>query len=189
MISRSFAKYAGQFAVALSVACLAASTTWAASSTWIQGAAGTYSWDTNAATNWASGAPADGASNTADFSTGLNILGDETVNLDTTGHSIGSLIFGDTDPSSAGGWTIGGPNTLTLDNVSATLAPVITLNTLVAGKSVTISAPLNTAINGAANTGLGFTLTGVGSLNITTPYASTFTGPTILNGSGLLRCR
>src|SRR5262245_35139538 len=100
---------------AIAAVCVFPSIASAASATWNQSTPGIYSWDTNAVTNWLGGLPADGQAATADFNS-INLTGDITVNLDTTSHTIGNLIFGDTDTSSTGSWIIGGASTLTLDN-------------------------------------------------------------------------
>ena len=80
----------------------------AQSGTWSKDASGNWS-DTN---NWAGGVVADGAGNTADFST-LNILANRTVTLDSD-RTIGIVQF--KDQSQPQTWTLSGSSTLTLDN-------------------------------------------------------------------------
>ncbi|MES2997445.1 MAG: Calx-beta domain-containing protein [Verrucomicrobiota bacterium] len=77
------------------------------SSVWISLVEGTWS----TLGNWSANTPADGAGNTADFST-LNLTTDVTVGVNSV-RTIGNLIFNDTgaDPDSA--WTVSG-STLTL---------------------------------------------------------------------------
>lgn len=93
-------------------------------------------WSTT--TNWVGAVVADGADNTADFSA-IDLVNDLTVHLDTP-RTIGSLIFGDADTASAGGWLLDNngvsTNVLTIQSASST----ITVNTLGTGKSATISA-------------------------------------------------
>src|ERR1039458_3653312 len=80
-------------------ACLAPSVSLAVSGTWnptgFTGANGSGLWSTIA--NWSANLVADGADNTADFST-LNITADTTVSLDSS-RSIGQLKFADTTAS------------------------------------------------------------------------------------------
>ncbi len=156
------------------VIVMSAAAVWAASGTWINTTTpGTILWS-NAA-SWSGGTIADGAGSTADFST-INPTGDITINLDTP-RTLGSLIFGDTDPSTPAGWIIGGTNTLILDNTGGTGGPVITVNALGTGKSATI----NDVIAGTA----GFTKNGAGTLVLGAAFNSTFAGPTILDGGTL----
>ena len=132
------------------VTVVAYDATGAASGTWINGAGGSW----NAGANWAGGPPgiiASGPGFTADFST-LNLTADATVNLDVP-RTIGSLIFGDTNPTaSAAGWVLanGSGGRLTL----AGATPTITVNTLGAGKFASITALLN-GLNGFTKNGAG----------------------------------
>jgi autotransporter-associated beta strand protein len=117
-------------------------------------------WSTTAPGNWLSSNIADGTDFTANFNT-LNITASPvTVNLDSV-RTIGNLIFGDTDTSTAGSWTLANNGTagniLTLDVTSG--APTITVNTLGAGATATISAVI------AGNDGL--TKNGAGTLSLT----------------------
>ncbi len=123
-----------------------------ANGTWLQTVPGTYSWDDTTNNVWQGNVPADGAGFTANFNT-INPTGDITVNLDIAPHSIGSLIFGDTDTSSAAGWNIGGTNGLTMDTGLATPA-TITVNAFGAGKVVTINSPFF-SFSGLNKTGAG----------------------------------
>src|SRR5262245_19251436 len=80
----------------------------AASGTLAQPNSGFYSWDDTTNNVWVGNVPANGAGFVANFNN-LDIIGDIFVNLDTTNHTIGSLVFGDTDPvNTPAGWTIGG---------------------------------------------------------------------------------
>jgi autotransporter-associated beta strand protein len=69
------------------------------SGTWTNTASGGL-WSN--ASNWSGGVVADGADSIADFST-LDITADDTVHLDSS-RTIGSLVFGDTNPSN--NWTL-----------------------------------------------------------------------------------
>ncbi len=138
----------------------------AATATWSNPAGG--QWGT--ADNWLDNIVGGGG--TADFNT-LNISADATVHLDSL-RTIGSLVFGDTDPSSAAGWTL--TNNGAQGNI-LTLAgtPTITVNALGGTKTVTISAVV------AGSSGL--TKSGSGTLTLTA--ANTYTGTTTINGGTL----
>jgi autotransporter-associated beta strand protein len=129
-------------------------------------------WDTTG--NWTGSIVATGTGSTADFNT-LNITADTTVNLDAP-RTIGSMIFGDTDVSSAAGWIVAdnavSANTLTLSGST----PTITVNALGEVKEVTIS----TVVAGSS----GLTKDGAGTLNLTA--ANTFSGATTIS-SGTLK--
>ena len=140
-----------------------------ATATWTNPAGG--QWGT--AGNWLGNQVATGSGSTVDFNT-LNMTADATVLLDSA-RTIGSLVFGDTDPSSVAGWTLtnnGAPgNILTL----ADTAPTITVNALGGTKTATISA----VVAGSA----GLTKSGTGTLTLTT--ANTYSGTTAINGGTL----
>jgi fibronectin-binding autotransporter adhesin len=91
------------------------------SGTWISTTGGLWS----GTGNWSGGFVADGTGAVADFST-LNISGVQTVTLDSPVTS-GTLLFGDTTPSSATGWTLTS-STLTLATASG--APTISVTGL-----------------------------------------------------------
>ncbi len=80
---------------------------------------------------------ADGAGSTADFNT-LNLTADTTARLDSS-RTIGNLIFGDSDTSTAFGWTLDNNGTATnILNLAGT-TPTITVNALGGTKFVTLS--------------------------------------------------
>lgn len=138
--------------------------------TWQANANGVWS-DTN---NWFSGTVANGSGNTANFAS-INITADRIVTLDSA-RTIGNLIFGDTDVSSTGHWTLsnGGTatNILTLDGGT----PTITVNALGSAKVAFIGLEL-------AGT-QGITKAGSGTLVFT--GSNTYSGGTIIN-AGLLQ--
>jgi uncharacterized repeat protein (TIGR02543 family) len=137
---------------------------------WISTSSG--DWGTSG--NWQSGAVANGSGNTADFNQ-VDLTADTTVHLDAA-RTIGNLSFGDTDASTAAGWTLdnngSAGNTLTLAGTS----PTITVTSLDATKSVTISAIIaglslakqgtNALILSGANTYTGGTVVSAGSLTL-----------------------
>jgi autotransporter-associated beta strand protein len=132
--------------------------------TWTNSAGGL--WGT--AGNWLSDIVATGGGSTADFNT-LNLTADTTVDLDSA-RTIGNLIFGDTDTSSAADWTLTG-NTLTL----AGTTPTITVNPLGGTKTVTISA----VVAGSA----GLSKSGTGTLTLSA--ANAYTGATTVSNGTL----
>jgi autotransporter-associated beta strand protein len=119
-------------------------TVFTTSGTWIADASDVWS-QTN---DWSGNAVANGANETADFST-INITADRTVTLDSS-RAIGFLKFGDT--AGANNWTLAGANgsVLRLDTGSAT-SPLIT---------VTNTASISASVTGTN----GFTKTGPGTL-------------------------
>jgi autotransporter-associated beta strand protein len=135
------------------------------SGTWTNLAGG--QWAT--AGNWLDNLVGSGSGNTGDFST-LNITADTAVDLDSP-QTIGNLVFGDTDTSSAAGWTLSG-NILTL----AGTTPSITVNVLGATKTATISAVV------AGTEGL--TKSGPGTLTLSA--ANTYSGATTINNGTLV---
>ncbi len=132
--------------------------------TWSNPAGG--SWDT--AGNWLSETVPNGSGITVDFNT-LNLTADTTVRLNSA-QTIGELVFGDTDPSSAAGWALAG-DPLTL----AGTTPTIVVNALGGTKSLTIGA----VIEGKA----GLVKSGSGTLTLTA--ANTYSGTTTVNGGTL----
>lgn len=129
--------------------------------------------------NWVGNVVAGGSGSTANFNT-LNIPADTTVNLDGA-RTIGNLLFGDTDTSTAGSWILatgsGGP--LTLEGAT----PTITVNTLgtitgppLVAKNVTITATL-----GGTS---GFTKDGAGVL-VLNNTTNTISGAVVLSGGTL----
>jgi autotransporter-associated beta strand protein len=163
---------AAQVAAHFSAASANSGTTY----TWTNPASG-GAWSNGA--NWSAGAIADGADNSADFSS-LDIAADNTVHLDSS-RTIGNLVFGDTMPSN--NWTIdnnaNSANALTLLLTSAN-TPRITVN----NQTATISAVL------AGNQG--FMKLGAGTLVLsganTVSGAATVTAGTLqLGGANALQ--
>ncbi len=141
-----------------------------------QGASGTWSdlspaadWSNANTASWTGGIVADGAGNTADFST-VNLPGDTSINV-VDPRTIGNLIFGDTEVvNSPASWSLSG-NTITL----AGTTPTITVGALGDGKSVTIG----DVLAGTA----GLTKAGAGTLVLTAN--NTVTGGVNVNGGVL----
>ena len=123
--------------------------------------------------NWLAGI-ASGSGATARFDT-LDLTADTTVRLEVS-RTIGKLIFGDTDPATAFGWTLdnngGTGNILTL----ADTTPTITVNALGGDSSVTLSSVI------AGSSGL--TKDGAGTLTLS-GTANTYTGRTVIAGGTL----
>ena len=144
-----------------------AGNTKAQSGTWTNLASGDGSGAWSTAANWNSGVIADGADNTADFST-LNITTNSTVTLDTT-RTIGNLIFGDVVPDAD--WILTG-NTLTLQTSSG--VPTVTANN---------STNVVASILGGT---MGFAKGGNGTIDLTAGNNSTLSGVININ-AGILQ--
>jgi autotransporter-associated beta strand protein len=148
----------------------------AQSGTWNVDADGLWS----SGANWMNGIVADGAGNTADFST-LNITADRTVTLDTS-RTIGSLRFG--DPSGIQNWTVNasGGSVLTL----AAGAPSIVVNQ----NTATLSVPL-TGTSGFTKSGPGTLVLNAnnslsGTLNVDSGSTTANDGAVQITSSGAL---
>ncbi|MGC4017359.1 MAG: M60 family metallopeptidase [Luteolibacter sp.] len=153
--------------------------------TWINPSGG--SWST--AANWNSSIIANGANNTADFST-LNLTADTTVTLDGA-RTIGNLIFGDTTPSH--NWTLstgtGDPLTLSVTTGTPTVTvnnQTATLSTILTGTQGLTKAGSGTLILSGANTLTGVINANAGTLIISnnTLLNSTATSSGIVVGTG-----
>ena len=121
-LNSSSARMAGGLAVAALLLIATCGTALAADGTWTSTTGGSY----GSSSNWSGGTVAGGIDATADFNT-LDISGSADVTLDTN-PTLGHLVFGDTNISTPGVWTIltGAGNTITLDGTS----PSITVNQL-----------------------------------------------------------
>ncbi len=141
-----------------------------------QAASGTWNVDDNGLwslnTNWLSNTIADASGFTANFNN--NITADRTVSLDSD-RTLTSLIFGDSDTSTAGSWILNNNGTATNNLILAGTTPTITVNALGSTKTATISA----IIEGTA----GLTKAGAGTLAIT--GANTYTGTTTIQSGTL----
>ena len=128
-------------------------------------------WDT--ADNWLDLLAPGGANVSVSFAS-QDLTVDQTVEL-TSPRTVGKLTFGDTDPGTAAGWTLGNnitpANTLTLAGTS----PTVTVNALGTDMAATISA----VVAGTS----GMSKAGTGTLVLTT--ASTYSGGTTINGGTL----
>lgn len=161
--------------LAVAIAALSAAPALAVDGTWTNAAGGSYS----DAANWAGGTVAGGADATANFNT-VDVTTVAPVTL-TSGITLGNLIFGDTDTTSAGGWQVGGldpastggttPFSITLAGTS----PTITVNALAAGSTARIDSILTGAVP--------LTITGPGTLHLTA--GNTYTGNTTLTNGNL----
>lgn len=127
---------------------------------WTNTVSGT--WSTNA--NWTNNLVGTGANVIADFSQ-VDITSDIIVTNDVN-RTIGNLIFGDADNSTAAGWFLTN-NTVTL----AGTTPTVTVNALGTGKQVTI----NSVVAGTS----GLTKKGPGTLTLA--GANTYTGGTVVS--------
>jgi autotransporter-associated beta strand protein len=148
--------------------------------TWTNTAGGLWSMTGN----WANGSIANGSGLGADFSA-LDLTTNTTVHLDSA-RTIGSLIFGDTDITTPGGWILdnnGNPaNTLTL----AGGTPTINVNALGTGATATVNAAM-AAANGLTTSGVGTLM--LGGTNLFAGLSvnggtTTITGTTTINGTG-----
>ena len=178
----------------LSVALLSGATySHAASGTWIHAASGGL-W--SATGNWSGGTIADGSGSTADFSS-IDITANNTVHMDAP-HTLTSLIFDDTDPSTTAGWIVDSNsvagNILTLAGSS----PTITVNSMGSGATVTMGVIITNSNTGAnsywtkagngtlvlnsANTFTNGVKISAGTLKLGTTTARPGTGQMILSG-------
>lgn len=145
----------------------------AADGTWNTTTSG-LSWGTPG--NWLAGV-ADGSGFTANFNT-LNPTASVIVNLDSP-RTIGNLIFGDTDTTSAASWTLGNSNNVANILTLAGTTPTITTNALGTNSLVTISAVI-AGTDGLTKNGTGTTTTGILALSGANTYSG---GTTISTGS------
>lgn len=154
------------FSCAMAGLVLCVSSAQAADGRWILNNSGT--WSTEA--NWADNEIANGAGNTADFST-INITtANRTVTLDSS-RTIGHLKFGDTTPSHNWILDASGGSVLTLE-VSTGIPGIEVVN-----QTATLSLEL------AGNQGL--TKTGAGTLVLGGGLANAYTGTTTVNDGTL----
>jgi|GEM_PF-1286340 len=144
----------------------------AASGTWENATSGDTWSDTGA---WLSSTVADGADSTADFSA-LDISGAVSVTFDAS-HTLGYLVFGDTNTSTAGTWTLA-------DTLNSGLA--LTLQTTVAGTTpaITVGSGTTATIQTVVAGNQGFVKNGAGTLIFST-NADTWTGNAFVNAGTL----
>lgn len=141
----------------------------AADGTWTQTVSG-GSWSTTG--NWSGGIVADGSGSTANFNT-LDLTADNTVRLDSD-RTLTSLIFGDTNTTTAAGWVLDNNGTATNNLILAGVTPTVTVNTLGSGKTATISAIIE-GTAGLTKSGSGtLTLSGVNTYSGTTSISAGF---------------
>lgn len=151
----------------------------AADGTWTQTVSG-GSWSTTG--NWSGGIVADGSGSTANFNT-LDLTADNTVRLDSD-RTLTSLIFGDTNTTTAAGWVLDNNGTATNNLILAGVAPAVTVNALGSGKTATISAIIE-GTAGLTKSGSGtLTLSGVNTYSGTTSISAGFLAITSNNALG-----
>jgi autotransporter-associated beta strand protein len=148
----------------------------AANGTWIADSDGLWS-DTN---KWSGGVPADGAGNTADFST-LNITASRTVTLDSS-HTIGSLKFGST--ASANNWLLTSSAGSALSLSSG--APLISVNQNTATLAVPLAGTSGFTKTAAGTLVLSGTNTLSGTLNLDSGSTSANDGAVRITSSAAL---
>lgn len=155
-------------AAAMAMSLGAAQVAGAADGVWTEPSGGSW----NVGGNWAGGTIASGAGFTADFDS-LDTSGTVTVTLDAP-RTIGNLVFGDDDTSSATTWVLSGgagAPALTLEGDS----PTITVNALGSSGLARIDA----VIDGED----GLTKSGAGILSLNN--ANTYTGGTTISQGAL----
>jgi autotransporter-associated beta strand protein len=174
---------------------LAVSSAHAADGTWNSDVTNSL-WGTD--TNWSGNTIADGSGSTANFTN--DITGDRTVRLNTD-RTLTSVVFGDSDPATAGSWLLDNNGTSTNNLILAGTTPGIAVNALGTAKTPTISALIQgtaglvksgagTLILSGANTYTGTTTVDGGILALATPVASgahSFKGPLVVNANGTVR--
>lgn len=141
---------------------------WALDGTWNVDAGGTWS----IPSNWLSSTIADGSGFTANFTN--DITADLTVSLDGD-RTLTNLVFGDANTATAGSWVLDNNGVSTNNLILAGTPPTITVNSLGAGKTATISA----IIEGAA----GLAKAGTGTLILS--GNNIYTGGTAINAGTL----
>ena len=150
-------------ASAVALACSGLLTSHALANNWITPGSGAW---TDPA-NWTPAIP-DGVDAVADFSQ-VDLTADAVVTLGTA-HTVGTLNFGDTDVTTAGGWTLSDATQQTLTLSATNNAPTINVGNLGAGKAVTIASLLSVAANQVV------TKTGAGTLIFTNAGNAATTG-------------
>ncbi|MGA2062391.1 MAG: autotransporter-associated beta strand repeat-containing protein [Thermoguttaceae bacterium] len=182
-------------AVAIFVTILtAAQCTWAASGTWTAGGQTAIPVDNTwanigtapdyATGNWAGGVEAYGTDSTATFNLDVAAGVPQPIDLSNT-VTIGSMVFGDTNTATPGGWVINnivdpyvGIIFLSVTTTNTPPLSTITVNDLGVGAEVKI----NAQVWGSTLTD-GLIKAGVGTLNLAQP--TTYTGGTVVNAGTL----
>lgn len=142
---------------------------------------GNLSGSWNDPADWSPAGPASGQDDTADFSQ-QNITATSTVTLDAN-QTIGNIIFGDTDDTSAGNWVVTpGAGSYTLTLVTSSGLPTLTVSALGSGSYAEITAPI-AGSQGFIKSGVGELILGSGSSDT---VANTYTGTTFISAGTLL---
>ncbi len=142
-----------------------------------QGTRGSWNVDADGlwsgSSNWLSNTIGGGVTGTAAFAN--NITATRTVTLDSN-RSLGTLIFGDADTSSAASWIVTGTNLLTMNN--GVNSGTITVNALGTGATATVSSTI-----AASGTTPSIIKNGVGTLVL--GATNTFTTKLAINAGTL----
>ncbi|HVT88710.1 MAG TPA: autotransporter-associated beta strand repeat-containing protein [Tepidisphaeraceae bacterium] len=159
----SFSKRSALALAAASASAGLVNSAFGASGTWTFN--GNNSWDFAAAWN-ITNTPADGVGANANFGGGFDPNASNVVTL-TTNHTIGSLLFADSDPVNTGaGWRMDGSSILTLNSGIPGISPIITVNALGTGVGTNAASAINSVVHIStpfAGT-QGFAKQGVGTL-------------------------
>jgi fibronectin-binding autotransporter adhesin len=163
------------------------------SGTWISTTGGLWS----GTGNWSGGFVADGTGAVADFST-LDISGVQTVTLDSPRTS-GTLLFGDTTPSGATGWTLtsgtltlavaSGAPTISvtgLSNVTVFNDRAATISSVIAGSNGLTKSGSSALVLSGVNTYSGATTVGAGFLVVNNNSALGDSSSVTVNNGGAL---
>lgn len=164
------------------------------SGTWIQPLSGGLWSDPS---NWNNAVVADGAANTADFST-LDLAAGNTVHLDSP-RTINRVVFGDVATSSAANWMLDGSGsaankltlagtspTVTVNGVTGGTGTAFGLNGTIARVDASLGGTSGLVKNGAGTLVLGGVNTVTGALNVNTGYVDLPTGGALSLGSGAI---
>lgn len=164
------------------------------SGTWIQPISGGLWSDPS---NWNNAVVADGAANTADFST-LDLTAGNTVHLDSP-RTINRVVFGDVATSTAANWTLDGNGSAANKLTLAGTSPTLTVNGVTGGTGTTFAlsgtiARVDASLagtsgvikNGAGTLVLGGTNTVTGALNVNAGYVDLPAGGALSLGTGAI---
>jgi autotransporter-associated beta strand protein len=155
--------------------------------TWTNLGAGTFSWNTNA--GWGGSAFPNAVDANANM--GVNITGDQTINLGQA-ITVGTLTFGDTDSTNTMTVASGNCLTFSVSSGSATFTTSGNTNNNAINAGVVLASPLNVTHSGTGLMTFGGVVSGAGSLTtlgtgtVVLSGANTFSGGTVVT-TGTLR--